>query len=60
MNYRIRVPQVRCLDSKGNMLVQMVDMVAGSVRRSYDESKKDHKEYKNIIKKHIEDEWKFR
>ncbi len=54
------VKKCKLIDSKGNMLVQMADMVAGSVRRSYDESKKDHEDYKNIIKKHVEDEWKFR
>ncbi len=54
------VKNCKLVDSKGNMLVQMADMVAGSIRRSYDESKKDHQEYKNIIRKHIEDEWKFR
>lgn len=54
------VKNCKLVDSRSNMLVQLADMVAGSVRRSYDESKKDHQEYKNIIKKHIEDEWKFR
>jgi len=54
------VKNCKLVDSRSNMLVQLADMVAGSVRRSYDESKKDHQEYKNVIKKHIEDEWKFR
>ena len=50
----------RLVDSKGNVLVQMADMIAGSVRRFYDEDKPDHKMYKAIIKKHIEDEWQFK
>lgn len=50
----------KLVDSKNNMLIQMVDMIAGSIRRSYDSSKTDRAVYKNIIKKHIEDEWKFR
>ncbi len=50
----------RLVDSKNNSLIQMVDMIAGSIKRSYDESKTDNKIYKKIIKKHIEDEWKFR
>jgi len=50
----------RLVDSKSNVLVQMADMVAGSVRRSYDINKTDHRIYKGIIKKHIEDEWNFR
>lgn len=50
----------KLVDSKGNVLIQMADMIAGSVRRSYDEDKADHKMYKAIIKKHIEDEWQFK
>lgn len=50
----------KLVDSKNNGLIQMVDMIAGSVKRSYDESKTDSQIYKKIIKKHIEDEWKFR
>ena len=33
---------------------------AGSIYRSYQTKKIDHLIYKEIIKKHIEDEWKFR
>src|SRR3989338_8487692 len=50
----------RLVDSKGNVLIQMADMVAGSIRRSYDGSKTDAKIYKAIIKKHVQDEWKFK
>lgn len=48
------------LDSKNNVLIQMVDMIAGSIRRSYEISKRDREIYKKIFIKHIEDEWKFR
>lgn len=48
------------IDSKNNMLIQMADMVAGSVRRSYDKAKTDSGLYKQIIAKHIEDEWRFK
>lgn len=34
-------------------------MIAGSIRRSYDKDKSDSMTYKNIVKKHIEDEWEF-
>jgi hypothetical protein len=47
-------------DSRENVLIQMADMVAGSIRRSYDTGKKDHLKYKGIIAKHIKDEWKFK
>jgi hypothetical protein len=53
------VKNCKLVDSKSNVLIQMADMVAGAVRRSYDESKRDHSLYKDIISNHIEDEWLF-
>lgn len=50
----------KMLDSKSDELIQMADMIAGSIRRSYDTSKLDRYLYKKIIKKHIEDEWNFK
>lgn len=50
----------KLVDSRGNILVQMADMVAGSIRRSHDKDKTDAKIYRNIIRKHIEDEWLFK
>jgi len=38
----------------------MADMIAGSVRRSYDKEKTDCNDYRSIIKRHIEDEWNFK
>ncbi|PIQ68034.1 MAG: hypothetical protein COV91_06155 [Candidatus Taylorbacteria bacterium CG11_big_fil_rev_8_21_14_0_20_46_11] len=49
----------RLVDSKSNVLIQMADMIAGTIRRSYDTDKKDGVVLKNIIKKHIHDEWQF-
>lgn len=46
-------------DSKENVLIQMADMIAGSVKRSYGD-KMDKHTYNTIIKKHITDEWKFK
>lgn len=54
------IKNCKLVDSKGSVLIQMSDMIAGSTRRFYDKDKKDSKVYKNIIKKHIEDEWIFR
>ena len=54
------IQNCKIVNSSGNVLIQMADMIAGSVRRSYDISKKDHLVYKSIIKKHIEDEWQFK
>jgi hypothetical protein len=50
----------KLVDSKSDVLIQMADMVAGSIHRSYQEKKDDSKIYKNIIKKFIEDEWNFK
>lgn len=50
----------KLIDSKGNVLVQLADMIAGAVRRSYELGKTDCVIYKKIIKRHIEDEWPFR
>jgi hypothetical protein len=54
------IKSCKLVDSKNNVLIQMADMIAGSIRRSYDSSKTDCNIYKNIIKKHIEDEWNFK
>jgi hypothetical protein len=54
------IKNCKLVDSKGNVLIQMADMIAGSIRRSYDIGKADSKAYKAIIKKHIDDEWSFR
>ncbi len=54
------IKNCKIVNSSGNVLIQMADMIAGSVRRSYDISKKDHFVYKGIIRKHIEDEWQFK
>lgn len=48
------------VDSKENILIQLADMVVGSIRRSYDKDKTDSDVYKKIIKRKIEDEWNFK
>ncbi len=53
------IKNCKLVDSKGNILIQMADMVAGAVRRSFDDTKTDAKTYKMIIQKHIRDEWQF-
>lgn len=50
----------RLVDSKENVLIQLADMVAGSIRRSFDQDKADSKVYVEIIKKRIEDIWEFK
>lgn len=48
------------INSKSNVLIQMADMIAGSIRRSYDKTKNDSDVYKSLFRKHIEDEWEFK
>ena len=50
----------KLVDSQQNVLIQLADMVAGSIHRSYNTEKADHKLYKGIIKKRIQDEWCFK
>jgi len=53
------VDSCKLVDSKTNVMIQMADMIAGSIGRFYRSDKTDHGEYKAIIQKHIENEWKF-
>ena len=50
----------RLVDSGSNVLIQMADMIAGTIRRSYDTDKKDGIQLKKIIQKRIQDEWPFK
>lgn len=54
------VKNCKLVDSRGNVLVQLADMIAGSIRRFYSSDKTDREVYKEIIKKHITSEWKFK
>jgi hypothetical protein len=54
------IKNCKLLDSKSDELIQMADMIAGSVRRSYDRTKEDSATYKKIINKHISNEWEFK
>ncbi|MFH1889993.1 MAG: DUF3800 domain-containing protein [Candidatus Kuenenbacteria bacterium] len=54
------IKNCKLVSSRGNVLIQMADMIAGSARRSCDKSKTDARIYKNIIKRHIDDEWSFK
>lgn len=50
----------KMIDSKNDVLIQMADMIAGTMHRSHQKDKTDRDIYKNIIKKRIEDEWSFK
>ncbi len=50
----------KMIDSKGNVLVQMADMIAGSINRAQNKDKQDYKVYLKIIKNHLDDIWYFK
>ncbi len=54
------IKKLQFVDSKNNVLIQLADMVAGSLRRSYDLGKTDRLEYIDIIRHRYEDIWEFR
>lgn len=49
----------KLIDSKNDVLIQLADMIAGSIHRSYQVEKDDSVLYKKLIRKKIEDEWRF-
>ena len=54
-----KISGLRFVNSKTDTLIQLSDMIAGSIRRKYDLSKTDHHDYYNIIKSKIEDVWHY-
>jgi len=55
------ISQLRFVDSKTNVLIQLADMVAGAIYRKHTSNKKDADIYYSILKKHkrIQDCWTF-
>lgn len=51
---------IKFVDSKNNVLIQMSDMLAGTIRRYKEAEKSDAKEYWNIIRNKIDDCWDFK
>jgi hypothetical protein len=54
------ISDIKIKNSKNNVLIQLADMIAGSVNRSTQTDKTDCKTYLNIIKKRKEDIWYFK
>ena len=48
-----KIIDVRYVDSRENMLIQLADLIAGSIFRSTQVKKSDHADYLKIIKKRI-------
>ncbi|KKS97817.1 MAG: hypothetical protein UV73_C0005G0094 [Candidatus Gottesmanbacteria bacterium GW2011_GWA2_43_14] len=51
--------KLQFVDSRTNVLIQLTDMIAGSIHRCYQKDKNDAKIYIATIKKRIEDCWNF-
>ena len=56
---RIILENCKIVDSKENVLIQMADMISGSINRSYNADKDDRGDYRKIIEKHIKNVWNF-
>jgi len=54
-----RIGKIKHINSKSDMLIQLADMAAGSIRRSYDVQKTDSKDYLAIIKERTSI-WEFK
>ncbi len=54
------IQNFKMVDSKRDVLIQMADMIAGSMNRAQNREKKDCDDYRNIIKNKINDEWFFK
>ncbi len=56
-NFGIKYKKLEFFDSKKNRLIQLADMFVSSVGSKYNSGNKD---YYDLIKSKIEDEWIFR
>lgn len=54
-----KIVDVRYADSRENMLIQLADLIAGSIFRSTQAKKTDHQDYLKIIKKRITTIYKY-
>jgi hypothetical protein len=54
------INNIRFVDSKRNVLIQLADMIAGTINRKYQLEKTDSTLYWNIIKKKNSDLWEFK
>jgi len=50
---------LRFRDSKKNVLIQLSDMVVGSIRKHYDKKTDDCEEYRKVIRRREENVWEF-
>jgi len=55
-----KIKKLRFVDSNTNTLIQLADLVAGSILRSTQTNKTDSNDYLKILEKRIEDVWYFK
>ena len=53
------IAQCKFKDSKSSPIIQLADMVAGSIARSYYPDKGENKKYRRILQPNIDDIWEF-
>lgn len=54
-----KISRVKFVDSHKDSLIQLADLAAGSIMRSFQTNKSDSHRYREILKKRIEDVWGF-
>jgi hypothetical protein len=59
-NQKKIVKNLRLVDSKTNVLIQMADMVAGTIKRYKEGEKEDAPKYWKIIRDKVQDCWDFK
>jgi len=53
------IKDLKFVNSKNDNLIQLADMIAGTIMRTTQHTKTDSKDYLKVIKKRIEDIWYF-
>lgn len=53
------IKNCKLIDSKSDVLIQLADMIAGSIHRSQNIDKPDHFDYLKVIKNLVEDIWRY-
>ena len=54
------IKDLKFVNSKSDNLIQLADMIAGSLLRSTQTDKRDSQEYLRVIERRIEDTWNFK
>jgi hypothetical protein len=62
INQKYILKNLKFVDSKENVLIQLADIVSGAIRRSYDKDKNDSFIYREILEVfgRLEDTWEFK